>query len=100
MRISMLVLMVCVIGMGIQPRTFMRSARLEKSDKTPGADWIRNTLKKLSRGRIDAAHSPEPGMILYYSKQLNLRDHIKVLTLPEKPIEFIWRFQNLKGQEL
>ncbi len=79
-------------ALGIQPSSFMRSARLKEFDKAPGTDWIKNSLMKLNRGRIDAVHSPDPATILYNSKQMNLRDRIKVLTLPEPPIEFYMAF--------
>lgn len=61
-------------------------------DSISGKDWIKRNLLRLVGKRIEAAFCPEMAPIRYEIAKMDISDKIKILPVPEPPIELYFVF--------
>jgi len=66
---------------------FMRDKRI-KLDLISSPTFNRHNFKKLLAGRIDGVYAPDKAGLLMVIKEMSIEDKVRVITLPEKPVNF------------
>ena len=77
---------------------FMRDSRI-RFEFVSQKNAIFINLQKLLAGRIDAQYQPNVTPLLYYARQVNVEDKIKIVYLPEK-MRIYTAFSKKSGKDL